>query len=740
MLYDIILPLAIEGTLTYDIPDTPKDIIGRRVIVPIGKNKLISGVVLRPHSTDETESFSVKTIISILDERPIITPSQLALWQWMATYYMCPIGDVMRAALPNTLRLESETKIRLNPDKTAEKESLTETQIKVMDILSDGKIREIDELSKLIGVKNVVSAIQPLIDDEYILSGEYVKEKLKVKSQQWNRLTITPTENKEHPLNPLSEEQRAALQQVNQSFTDKDVVLLHGVTGSGKTEVYTHLIEQTLQAGKQVLYMVPEIALTTQLTDRLEKVFGDTLGVYHSKLSDFERADLYQHLLKTNRYRLIVGVRSAVFLPLHDLGLVIVDEEHDSSYKQQEPAPRYNGRDTAIWLAHQFGAKVLLGTATPSVETYYRTQTGKFGLVELFCRYQGVLLPQIHIVNSREAYRKKEMKGHLSYEITNRISDEIGKNKQVIIFQNRRGYAPYIECSGCAYIPKCINCDVSMTLHKRQGILSCHYCGYTISIPQKCPACGMPTLTDKGVGTEKIEDEISELFPKSRIGRMDLDSTRKKDGHQKIINSFANHQIDILIGTQMVTKGLDFSDVSTVVVLNADQVLNSPDFRGNEQGYQMLEQVSGRAGRKQEQGHVYIQTGNTENPVISQVCRHDYSAMYRQQIEERQMFRYPPFYRLIIVHIAHRDPAKISTIAQQIQDSLHTVFTHRCSRVVTPLVTRVKLLYHRQIMLKFAQNEPMNMAKEMLQKQIILLAKDNPDIRSARIYFDVDPL
>lgn len=813
MLYDIILPLAIDGVFTYNVPDDTdiKPALGMRVLVPIGKRKIQTGILLREHNGRLSEQIEIKDIECFLDERPVVNEQQLRLWQWMSDYYMCSIGEVMKAALPAAFRLESETHVSLNPDFVSEI-PLSDIRQRIFDALSDGKDKTVEELSRQLGVTTILPHLRKLQEDGALFMGERVEEKYRQKEETWICLSdeyrqnetglrlvlnalekakkqqqlllffldiadvcqsvrkedlltlsgfsasilkaltdkgILRQELREKPIatrsvepmeaKVLNEAQQKAREEIVGQWKEKDVVLLHGVTGSGKTEIYIQLILDTIKKGKQVLYLVPEIALTTQLTERLGAVFGSDLGVYHSKISDSERAQIYSNLSEHNGYKVLLGVRSSLFLPFNNLGLIIMDEEHDTSYKQQEPAPRYHARSAAIVLAGMFSAKVLLGTATPAIESYYNALNGKYGLVGLIQRHGDVLMPKIRIIDIKKQYHKKEMQGHFSDPLVKKIADEIAKKKQVIVFQNRRGYAPWIECRQCAYVPKCVNCDVSMTLHKRQNILVCHYCGYTIPIPQVCPSCGQPALNDYGVGTEKIEDELHTLFPQAVLARMDLDTTVRKNAHQRLIDDFASHKTNILVGTQMVTKGLDFDDVSTVVVLNADNLMNQPDFRSYEKAFQMLEQVSGRAGRKHEQGEVLIQTSNADSDLLQYVSKHDYEAMYGSQIREREDFKYPPFYRLMIVVVKHRDITKIDAVAADLQQRMHRVFTRRCSGVVKPVISKKQNMYIRQILLKIETTAPYSAAKRLLSEQISF-TKQTAIGKSAVIFVDVDPL
>ncbi len=818
MIVDVLLPLPVAGLFTYNLPDSigENSPIGRRVLVPFGKKNIHTGIVWSASANHEpqTANDSLKDALCFLDDSPILSPAQMQLWEWIASYYMCTLGEVMRAALPTAFRLESETRIQRVEDFEATT-PLSDKQNQILDLLSDGKVKTLHEISSRLAI-NSLSAINRLMEISAIQMDEHVGEKYRPKTEKWITLAADysneelqlladslrrshqqqkcflafldasgythngkaaavqqkvflgttgfapailkalqtkgilaieeravarlQTEELYTPRDQtLSETQQQAVQDIHEHWKTKDVVLLHGVTASGKTEVYIHLIQQTIAQGKKVLYLVPEIALTTQLTDRLRRVFGERLGVYHSRFSDAERVEIYRDVLTNNQYDVLLGVRSSVLLPFDNLGLVIVDEEHEGSYKQQDPAPRYHARNAAIMLAHFTHAKTLLGTATPAIETYYNAQQGKYGLVTLTQRYKGVQLPKIVVVDSKLQYHRKEMTGHFSDILTQRITDEIARNKQAIIFQNRRGYAHFLECKQCGYVPKCVNCDVSMTMHERQGVLSCHYCGYTTPIPQGCPVCHTSQLIDRGFGTEKIEDELQTLFPTARIARMDLDTTRNKHAHQDIINSFARHDVDILVGTQMVTKGLHFDDVSTVAVLNADNLMNKPDFRAYEQAYQMLEQVSGRAGRKDEQGEVLIQTFQPDNPILRYVAEHDDEGFYHQQIAERQTFKYPPFYRILAVQIRMRDVHALDEIAARLQAQLHAVFAHRCSRVIVPQISRVQNMYIRTILLKIEASAPYHKAKELLQEQITWL-RTTPNGKAALIYVDVDPL
>jgi len=572
-----------------------------------------------------------------------------------------------------------------------------------------------------------VSVIKALTDRGVLES--YVKE--------IGRLDVTDYQTND--VYPLNEFQKVALHDIEKQFVDKSVVLLHGVTSSGKTEIYIHLINKVLEQGKQVLYLVPEIALTTQLTTRLKRVFGKRLGVYHSKFSDSERVEIWNNVLNDKSYDVIIGVRSSIFLPFRQLGLIIVDEEHESSYKQYDPAPRYHARNASIMLASMHGAKTLLGTATPSIESYFNAESGKYGLVELHQRHEDMQLPEIVVVDTKEAYRTKCMQGHFSDVLLEKIKKALGNKEQIILFQNRRGYAPYIECKGCAFVPKCKNCDVSLTVHKVFNTLTCHYCGYTEPIPTICPVCKTPNLNTKGFGTEKIEDEIHQIFPEVRVSRMDLDTTRSKKSYDKLITDFEQHKVDILIGTQMVTKGLDFEHVSLVGILNADNMLNFPDFRAHERAYQLMAQVSGRAGRKNKRGLVILQTSSPEHSIIGQVIRNDYVAMYKNQTDERRLFKYPPFYRLIEITLRHKDVQVVKKASFEMGRLLRSVFNERVLGPIEPAISRIQNYFIRQIILKIENEASHAKAKEILHQVSNQVLSDS-NFKSVRISIDVDPM
>lgn len=676
MLYaDVILPLPLQDTYTYAVPQEMGSGIKRgcRVVVQFGAKKVYTAIVIKVH--DQKPAFdNIKYISELLESRPIVNENQLTFWQWIASYYMCPLGDVYKAALPGGLKPK----------------------------------------------------------DENALKEKNKRRRLSLAYEEWYA-------REDDNMQMLSSAQSKAYDEIVQSFTDHKTTLLHGVTSSGKTEIYIHLIQKYILEGKQVLYLLPEIALTTQITDRLQRVFGDSMCVYHSKYTDAQRVAVYQKQLSDEPYQLVLGVRSSVFLPFQELGLVIVDEEHEQSYKQQEPSPRYHARNAALVLANQFGAKTLLGTATPSFETYHSARKGQFGYVELTQRYKGLQLPEIEIIDIKERKRKKIMLGAFSQELVEEIRGALARNEQVILFQNRRGFSNFIECKQCGWVPRCAHCDVSLTYHKKTNQLTCHYCGYTYRLPEICPACEEKKFINKGTGTEKIEDQITELFPEAKVLRMDLDTTRARDSYDKIISDFAEHNADILIGTQMVTKGLDFDSVSVVGILDADTMLNQPDFRAYERTFQTLSQVAGRAGRKNHKGKVILQTRSADSSLITQVVNNDFWGMFYEQMLQRQAFNYPPFYRLIYVYMKHRDGQLLDHLAIDMADRLRKVFGERILGPDAPPVSRVQSLFIRKIMIKVehtASPSKVRSAILAVQKQVL----EQPVANSLVIYYDVDPL
>ena len=751
-LVDIILPLAIADVYTYLIPEAiPYPQIGMRVLVPLGKKHII-GIVYRQHEGEMPQHIKVREVLQVIDDQAIVTTEQLRLWEWLSQYYMCSMGEVLAAALPSEiiddnysaattqyislaptyLAKEAQEALVKSLQRAKKQAQLVEEFLRISD---NGYRVERRVLLEASGVSGAILRI--LIDKGIFLEEEQVVSRLR---------QYTGTTQMAHA---LDEQQRNAIAQIHETWKEKTVTLLHGVTSSGKTEVYIHLIEEVLREGKQVLYLVPEIALTTQLTERLQAVFGQQLVVYHSRFSNAERVEIYHEvrgerllgdkaIRREAKGRVILGARSAIFLPFQDLGLIIVDEEHEPSYKQQDPAPRYHARSAAIMMAGWYGAKVLLGTATPSVESYYNAVTGKYGLVEMTERYKGLQLPRITMVDLQRQYHRKEMYGHFADPVVFRIREEIARGKQVILFQNRRGYAPYLQCTHCGEVPKCPNCDVSMTYHKDNNTLVCHCCGHSMQAPRSCPKC-QNEYKAQGFGTERLEEEIQTLFPSARVARMDLDTTRKKDGHQQIIDQFARHEVDILIGTQMVTKGLHFDGVSLVVVLQADSLLNKPDFRSYEHGFQMLEQVSGRAGRTGAQGEVMIQTFDPKNPMFEYLKNHDYQSLYTQQVEERKIFNFPPFHRMIVLTLKHRDSARLTAASEMLQAQMQSVFGQRVSGVIVPSVARLQNMHVRQIRLMVEVGANVAKAKHLLREQIRTVQQQTA-CKGTVIYADVDPM
>ena len=746
-LYDIILPLAIADVYTYRIPSIPlqggRDVIGCRVLVPLGKKSII-GIIYRKHEGELPASVKVRDVLQIVDETPIVTAEQLKLWEWLSSYYMCTLGEVMAAALPSEIIDDNYSAattqyIQLSPAylaKEAQEQLLGELKRAkkqeqlVRDFLRLAQNYQVERrvLLEQTGVSGAI--LRTLID-----KGIFIEEERPIsRLRQYTGETQMP--------HALDSQQSRAIAEIRESWQEKNVTLLHGVTSSGKTEVYIHLIEEALNQGKQVLYLVPEIALTTQLTDRLQAVFGDRLVVYHSKFSNAERVEIYHEVkgdeAMRREARVVLGARSAIFLPFSDLGLIIVDEEHEPSYKQQDPAPRYHARSAAIMMAQWYGAKVLLGTATPSIESYHNALNGKYGLVEMTERFQGLQLPKITMIDLQRQYHRKEMYGHFADPLVDRIREELAKGKQVILFQNRRGYAPFLQCPSCGEVPKCPNCDVSMTYHKANRTLVCHCCGHSISAPSHCPKCKTEYRT-QGFGTERLEEEIQGLFPEARVARMDLDSTRKKDAYQTIIDRFANHEVDILIGTQMVTKGLHFNDVSLVAVLQADSILNQPDFRSYEHAFQMLEQVSGRAGRTGSQGEVMIQTFDPKNSLYQHLIQHDYQGLYAEQIAERKAFGFPPFHRMIMLTLKHRDMQRLTAASDTLHQRLQQAFGNRVSGVIVPNVARTQNMYVRQIRLTIEVTANIARAKEVVREQSRWVQQQT-QCKGVVILPDVDPM
>lgn len=753
---DILLPVPLDGLFTYSVPAEIADAVrfGVRVLVPFGPKTKHVGIVIKTHDK-EPEGITVRDILRVLDTESIITNTQYALWKWISEYYMAPIGDVYKAALPSGLKAEdgykprTELYVRLRPEFCSQKalhialdmlaradkqKALFETYLSLShwaDAADSGDHSGIVEVTReeLLNASNTnVSVAQSLIKRGII----------ETYTRNVGRLN-TGGEPDYGKMKVLGQPQQAAYDEILKQFESKNVVLLHGVTSSGKTEIYIHLIKQAIDRHQQVLYLLPEIALTVQITERLRRVFGNKLGIYHSRYSDDERVEIWRKQLSADPYDVILGARSAVLLPFSRLGLVIVDEEHEQSFKQQDPAPRYHARSTAIMLAQMCRAKTLLGTATPSMETYHNAMTGKYGMVRLTQRYKGIELPEIRVVDVKDLRHRKIMRGPLSPLLLVKMREAIENGRQAILFQNRRGFAPMIECQQCGWVPRCERCDVSLTLHRRMNQLTCHYCGATYDVPQVCPACGSRELKTHGYGTEKIEERVRDAFPEARVARMDLDTTRTNGAYERIIDDFAAGRTDVLIGTQMIGKGLDFDRVSVVGILDADSMMNYPDFRAYEQAFMMMAQVSGRAGRKGGRGLVILQTKSPDSSLIAQVAHNDYGALYRDLAAERQAFGYPPYTHLIYVYMKHRDDKLIEHAATEMGSMLRRWFGERVLGPDKPAVARVKMMSIRKIVLKLELGIDMYKVRQylyMVQKQLT----DDKRFRSVLIYFDVDPL
>ena len=821
MFAEVILPLPLYSSFTYEVPEEFEPIIqmGSRVLVQFGKKKYYTGIVEYLHSTPPS-GYEVKPLMAILDASPVVRFPQIKMWRWIADYYLCSVGEVFKAAVPTGLKPESETYISYNKEwELPSDRHLTEQEAVIIQLMEEKKRLRISEIENELKLKGSARIINHLLELGALEIDERVVEKYKPKKVAYVELCCQRSDNdllhaffdnvsrsrnqektliawfdlsgwmrqdsdlkdveREHLLSisgaspavlkamvdkgifrvvrrsvnrfnaiaethtpelpVLTDAQQIAADEIRNGFRESKVTLLHGVTGSGKTEIYSHLMAAALADGNQVLYLVPEISLTTQLTDRLRKVFGDRLLIYHSKFSDNERVDIWKRLLSSSEPLIILGVRSSVFLPFSKLGLVIVDEEHESSYKQYDPAPRYNARDAAIVLATMHGAKVLLGSATPSVETYYKALTGKYHLVSLSERFKGASLPDVEIVDMKDQRKRKLNKGMLSAPFRSALRHTLEEGKQAIVFQNRRGFAPVVVCNQCGWTPKCNNCDVSMVYHKNINQLRCHYCGFSRDLPKLCPACGQNGLEIYGYGTERIAEELHKEYDGFRVARMDLDTTRNKDAYQEIIEEFANHETDILVGTQMVSKGLDFGEVKVVGVVNADTLLNFPDFRSNERAFNMLEQVAGRAGRRDEKGTVFIQTTQTASPVLRYVKSHDYAAFYNEEIEERRRFAYPPFTKVINIYIKNKDAVAADVAAVIFAKKLREIFGDRVLGPEKPFVSRVALWYLQSIMLKVESGASMKKVKDLLRQAYASIALDK-NIKSSMIYYDVDPV
>jgi primosomal protein N' (replication factor Y) len=821
MYVDVILPLALPRLYTYSVPEEYAEgvEVGKRVVVQFGKKKLYSAIVYKVHD-QAPEKYQTKNILQVIDEHPIVSQSQIRFWEWMAEYYMCTLGEVMKAALPSGLKMESDTFICRSENQDL---SLSENEEILLHHLVDDKKVSIQDLLSALNFPNPMGVIKSLLDKQAIAINESIESVYKPKTETYiglhsaikseddiNKLfddlkraqaqqklllaflslntssqsVLTTRISKKvlmekAQVSPsvlsamiqkdifreeyeqvsridegnqtiqsefdLSSNQQKALEQIKECFTTKPVTLLHGVTSSGKTELYIRLIAEEIEKGHQVLYLLPEIALTSQIINRLRRIFGARVAVYHSKFSDSQRVEVYNGVLSDEPkpgqpvFDVILGVRSSLFLPFKRLGLIIVDEEHENTYKQYSPAPRYNARDSATMLASMHSAKVLMGTATPSIESYYNASIGKYGQVDLNERHLGLQLPVVKVINTIDARKRKKMKSHFSDDLLMEIEQVLAKGEQAILFQNRRGFAPFIECNECAWVPKCEYCDVSLTYHKHNNQLVCHYCGYAIQSPSHCLACGSPALETKGFGTEKVEEELSIFFPNARIERMDLDSTRSKFSYDRIISEFETGKIDILIGTQMVTKGLDFDGVSLVGILNADNMLNFPDFRAYERSYQLMSQVSGRAGRKNRQGLVMIQTAQSKHPIIDLVVNTDYTGMYSTQLNERKAFKYPPFYRLINISLKHRDQATVKSAAEILASGLKEQLGNNVLGPESPPINRIQGMYIMNILVKIARETSALRVKGMISYFIDHL-KQKQEFRALVVAPDVDPM
>ena len=757
MLYvDVILPLPLEGTFTYSVPDTlaPQVRMGVRVVVPLGRSKTYTAMAVRTHG-DKPE-FDTRDIIQVVDDSPVLPERQLRLWQWISTYYMCALGDVFKAALPAGLKAEDGYRPKTVRCVTLPANLRSEHSLHIaMTALTRAlkqqqtfcKYLELSHWDQIDG-ETPPEHIQEVACDELqnaanasdaILRQLTSRRFLEVYHREVGRIGGGGEYSPEN-IQPLSEAQQDAMNKIGVQFMSKNVVLLHGVTSSGKTEIYIHLIKRAIDEGRQVLYLLPEIALTVQMTRRLQRVFGSRLGIYHSRYSDAERVEIWKKQLSDEPYDVILGARSAVFLPFSRLGLVIVDEEHETSFKQQDPAPRYHARSAAIMLARMYdGAKVLLGTATPSMESYNNALTGKYGYVSLTTRYKDVALPDIHVVDIKDLYRRKMMRGPFSPDLLDAMRAALKQHKQIILFQNRRGFAPMVECKVCGWVPKCKNCDVSLTYHRSMNVLTCHYCGYTYAVPHQCPNCESTELLGRGYGTEKIEDRVRELFPEARISRMDLDTTRSAGAYQRIIGDFSSGRTDILIGTQMISKGLDFSGVTVVGILNADTMLNYPDFRAYEHAYMMLTQVSGRAGRRGERGLVILQTKSPDLPVIQQVVSGDFKTFASDLMDERRMFHYPPFYHLVYVCLRFRNEPVVESAAIEMASRLRQQFGERVLGPDKPAVARVKTESIRKIVVKLEQGIDLALARRCMSASRTALLQDKR-YAAMSVFFDVDPL
>lgn len=752
---DVILPVPLEGLFTYGLPEqwAAQVTMGVRVLVPLGKSKHYIAMAVRVHQTEPQVKW--KNIEQVLDDKPVLRQEQMRLWQWISDYYMSPIGDVFKAAMPSGMKTEegyrprtetcldlaekwrSEQNLHLALDmmRRAEKQrKVFETFLtmtgwdQIEGSVPQGQIEELSRDELMNATHCTAAVLKSLIDRGFLTTYEREVGRLNHGGEpDYTRIQA------------LSTAQQDAYNDILMGFLKKNVVLLHGVTSSGKTEMYIHLIKRAIERHEQVLYLMPEIALTVQMQQRLQRVFGNRLGIYHSKYSDAERVEIWKKQLSDAPYDVILGARSAVFLPFQKLGLVIIDEEHETSFKQQDPAPRYHARSAAIVLASMYGAKTLLGTATPSAESYHNVLAGKYALATLNTRYKDIALPEIRVVDTKDLQRRKMMHGPFSPQLLAAVRAALDNGEQAILFQNRRGFAPMVECKQCGWVPKCQNCDVSLTLHKNTSQLSCHYCGFTYRVPEQCPNCESRELMTRGFGTEKVEDQILELFPDARVARMDLDTTRTRSAYERIIGDFSAGRTNILIGTQMVTKGLDFDRVSVVGILNADSMLNYPDFRAYEHAFTMMSQVSGRAGRKGKQGLVLLQTKNKDLDVVRQVVTNDFQSFFRDLEQERRDFRYPPFSHLIYVYMRNKDNRLLESAAMEMGARLRQWFGGRVLGPDKPAVAKVKTMNIRKIVLKLELGIDLASVRKYL-RQAEQQMMQNKQYASLQIYFDVDPL
>ena len=755
---DVLLPLPLTSRFTYLLPECflQQVQVGSRVVVPFGAKKHYTGIVTRVHDEAPAEDIRMKEIVEVYDPMPVVLSHQLELWRWMADYYLCTEGDVMKAALPSGFSLEKDSLKEHYRPRTEQRLRLAEgyrgaAHEAALTAACDSLSRSPKQQALLLRYLDLAGYADGMCSNEVsrhdllelsglsagVLAALLSKGILESYEAVVSRLDNTAL----HTVPPatLTPPQQAALEDIHSAWQQHAVCLLHGVTSGGKTEIYIHLIEEALARGEQVLYLMPEIALTTQMQKRLRRVFGSRLGIWHSRFSDEERVEIWNKQLSSSPYDIILGVRSAVFLPFRRLGLVIVDEEHENTYKQQDPAPRYHARSVAIVLAAQFSAHTLLGTATPAIESYYNAMVGKWGMATLCERYRSVQMPVIEVVDIRELRRKHRMCGVFSPRLLAAIREALACGEQVILFQNRRGYAPMMECPSCGWVPHCERCDVSLTYHRRTSLLACHYCGNTYRLPLACPQCGERALTSVGMGTERIEEELHALIPEARIDRLDFDTTRARTSYDRILSDFSQGNTDVLIGTQMVSKGLDFAHVSVVGIMNADTMLNFPDFRSYERAYQLMAQVAGRAGRRDHQGLVILQTRSTDLPVVSQVRNYDYSGMYADQLEERQAFHYPPFCRLISICLRGRDERCVETAAQRLCKRLQDSFGYRVLGPETPVVSRIQSLYIRKAMLKLELEYAPHAARAVLHTVVETMHAAG-ELSGITLHYDVDPL